>query len=101
MIGALAQAAEANDSNTVIALSVIKLITIVLGFVIVYLGTKAYRNTRRKPLLWLTVGMAVMTLGAITEGAVYQGYGSLDLAHLVEAVITLIAFGVLIYSLYS
>ena len=101
MIGVLAQIAEGDDPYTVIALSVIKLITIVLGFVIVYLGTKAYRNTRRKPLLWLTIGMAIMTLGAITEGAVSQGIGRLDLAHLLEAVITLVAFGVLVYSLYS
>lgn len=103
MIHALAQITnEGDDPTTILALSIIKLVTIVLGFVIVYLGAKAYRQTRRRSLLLLTIGMGVMTLGAISEGAAYQGLGwSLDLSHIVEAVVTLIAFGILVYSLYS
>lgn len=86
---------------TIIFLSVLKLITVALGFVIVYLGAKAYRTSRRKPVLWLTIGMAIMTLGAISEGAAYQGLGwTLGQSHLVEAVVTLAAFGALVYSLY-
>jgi len=67
----------------------------------VYLGGRAYRATHRKPILWLTIGMAIMTLGSISEGAAYQGLGwTLDESHLVEAVVTLVAYGVLVYSLY-
>ena len=83
-------------------LSAIKLVTVVLGVVIVYLGAKAYRATRRKPILWLTVGMAIMTLGAISEGLAYQGLDwGLDQSHVFEAIVTLVAFGVLVYSLYA
>ena len=90
-----------SETSTVLALSGLKLVTVALGLVIVYLGWKAYRATRRRPLLWLTVGMAVMTLGAVAEGAAYQGLGwGLDAAHLFEAVVTLAAFGFLVYSLY-
>lgn len=88
--------------TTVLILSVLKLVTVILGFVIVYLGIKAYRTTRRKPILWLTVGMAVMTLGAISEGLAFQGFNwGLDESHVFEAIVTLLAFGVLVYSLYA
>lgn len=83
-------------------LSGIKLVTVALGAVLVYVGSKAYRTSRRKPLLWLTIGMAIMTLGAISEGAASLGLGwTLDRSHLFEAVVTLVAFAVLVYSLYS
>lgn len=91
-----------HDDPTTLALSVLKLLTVALGFVIVYLGLRAYRGSRRRPLLWLTVGMAIMTLGAISEGVAYQGLDwTLGQSHLFEAVVTLIAFAVLVYSLYS
>ena len=90
-----------DEGTTELILVGLKLVTVVLGFVIVYLGAKAYRSTRRKPLLWLTVGMAIMTLGAISEGAAFQGLRwSLGESHLFEAVVTLVAFAVLVYSLY-
>lgn len=90
-----------NEGTTELILVGLKLVTVVLGFIIVYLGAKAYRSTRRKPLLWLTVGMGIMTLGAISEGAAFQGLRwSLGESHLFEAVVTLLAFGVLVYSLY-
>lgn len=93
---------EFDTTSTILTLSVIKLITVALGFVIVYLGLKAYRQTRRKPLLYLTLGIGIMTLGAISEGLAYQGLGwGLDESHIVEGVVTLIAFAVLVYSLYA
>jgi hypothetical protein len=88
-------------TSTQIELSALKLVTVLLGFVIIYLGWKAYRTSRRKPLFWLTVGMAIMTLGAISEGAAFQGLQwTIEQSHLFEAVVTLIAFAVLVYSLY-
>jgi hypothetical protein len=53
-------------------------------------------------LLWLTVGMAVLTLGAVSEGAAYQGLQwTLDESHIFEAVVTLLGFGILVYSVAS
>lgn len=92
---------EIDADTAVLILSVVKLITVALGFVVVYLGAKAFRATRRKPLLYLTLGIGIMTLGAISEGLAFQGLGwSLEQSHIVEAVVTLIAFAVLVYSLY-
>lgn len=88
--------------ESVLTLSLLKLITVILGFVIVYLAWKAFRASRRRPLLWLTVGLAVMTLGVISEGAAFRGLGwTLGQSHLFEGVVTLIAFAILVYSLYS
>ena len=90
-----------NEENAIVILSGLKIVTIALGFVIVYMGWKAWRTSRRAPVLWLTIGMAVMTAGALSEGAAFQGlHWTLEQSHLVEAVVTLIAFAVLVYSLY-
>lgn len=91
-----------HEDPTTLALSILKLVTVILGVLIVYLGAKAYRTSRRKPLLWLTIGMAIMTVGAVSEGAAFQGLRwTLGQSHLFEAIVTLIAFGALVYSLYS
>lgn len=89
-------------ANSILILSTLKAVTVVLGFVVVFLGVKAFRASRRRPILWLTIGLAVMTLGAISEGLAFQGLRwTLEASHLFEAVVTLAAFGVLVYSLYS
>lgn len=88
--------------NTEIMLSIIKAVTVLLGVVVVYLAWKAYRVSRRKHLLWLTAGMLIMTLGAISEGIAFQGLRwTIEESHIFEAIVTLVAFGVLVYSLYA
>lgn len=89
-------------TTTELALSSIKLVTVALGIIVVYLGWKAYRASQRKPLLWLTIGMAVMTLGAVSEGIAFQGLDwTIGESHIFEAVVTLVAFAILVYSLYA
>ena len=89
-------------TSTEITLSAIKAVTVLLGVVVVYLGWKAYRASKRAPLLWLTLGMFIMTIGAISEGAAYQGLRwTIEQSHIFEAIVTLVAFAVLVYSLYA
>lgn len=90
------------DPTTLAILSGTKIVTVLLGFLVVYLGWKAYRGSKRRPILWLTIGMAVMTLGAISEAIAFQGLGwGLDQSHIFEGFVTLIAFAFLVYSLYA
>ncbi len=85
-----------------VVLSAIKFVTVLLGATVVYLGTKAYRASGRRHLLYLTVGMLLMTLGAVSEALAFRGLGwELAESHVFEAVVTLIAFGVLVYSLFA
>lgn len=89
-------------ADPTLLLSALKAVTVALGLVILYVGGKAWRNTRRRPILFLTLGMAIMTLGAISEGLAYQGLDwSLDNSHVFEALVTLVGFAVLVYSLYA
>lgn len=89
-------------ATDILFLSILKTITVGLGFVVVYLGAKSYRASRKRPILLLTVAMALMTLGAISEGIAFQGLRwTIEQSHLVEAVVTLVAFAVLVYSLYT
>ncbi|MGQ0536633.1 MAG: DUF7521 family protein [Methanobacteriota archaeon] len=87
---------------TELALAGIKAVTVALGFWIVYLGWKAARARGSRAMLWFTVGMVLMTVGAISEGLAFQGLRwTLDQSHIAEAGVTLVAFGVLVYSLYA
>ncbi len=95
-------------SSVNITLSILKIATVALGFVIVRQGWLAWRATGRRSFFWLTAGIGTMTIGAIAEGVAYQGLQilgldaslSLDRAHIIEGVFTLGAFGILVYSLY-
>lgn len=90
------------DTTTLAILSATKFLTVALGFLVVYLAFKAYGRSKRRSILWLGIGMAIMTAGAISEAAAYQGLGwSLDQSHIFEAIVTLLAFGGLVYSLYA
>lgn len=89
-------------ADPTLLLTALKAVTVVLGLAILVLGAKAWRASRRKPLLYLTAGMAIMTLGAVSEGLAYRSLGwSLDNSHIFEAVVTLVAFAFLVYSLYA
>lgn len=82
-------------------LAALKLLTVGAGFFIVYLGWRAYRSNRQRTLLWMTAGMFVLTLGAISEGAAYQGLDwTLEQSHIFEAFVTLLGFLILLYSVY-
>ncbi|MFB6361588.1 MAG: hypothetical protein ABEH59_09740 [Halobacteriales archaeon] len=79
----------------------LKSITLVLGFMITYLAYKAFRRTKSSALRSLTLGFALVTLGALLAGIVDQIVGlSTDAALVVESVLTAAGFAVIVYSLY-
>lgn len=72
----------------------------VLGAVFFYVTVRAYVRHRARSMGVLALATALLTLGAVTEGAVLQfaGEDALDLAHIIESVVFLAAFGVLLFS---
>ncbi|MBI2077233.1 MAG: hypothetical protein HYT80_02510 [Euryarchaeota archaeon] len=83
-------------------LVLLKFVTVLMGFYIVFLGYKAYRKQPHGNLLWLTIGMGILTVGAISEGIAYQGLGwAIESSHVFEAIVTLVGFGILVYSLFA
>lgn len=80
----------------------LKLVTFALGLYLVYLGYKAYRKQRQRTVLWLTAGLLILTVGVGSEYAAFAGLNwSLQVSHFVEAVVGVIGFAVLVYSLHA
>ncbi|WP_276260779.1 DUF7521 family protein [Haloglomus litoreum] len=79
-----------------------KTATLILGGLITYLTTKAYRRTGAPSLRALAIGFGIITLGGAVAG-VGDLTGAIDLrtSVLVQSVVTAIGFAVITYSLYQ
>ena len=80
---------------------VVKTGILVLGGLITYFSFKAYRRTKSASLRALAIGFGIVTFGALLAGAFDVLFAvSLATGVLVDAVLTLIGFAVITYSLY-
>ena len=86
----------------IIFLRFLKLIIVLLGTVLVYLGFKGYRRTRSKDMIFLSIGFALITAGSVAAGILFEflGFELVDVS-IVEAVMVIVGFGSLIYSVYG
>lgn len=83
-------------------LTVLKIATVLFGLVFLYYTLRAYRKHRARSMLILFVAVGLMTAAAVAEGVAFAVLGlSLEQAHIVEAVFTLAAFAVLVYSIFA
>lgn len=88
-------------SHVVSAIVVLKSVILLLGSAITYVAFKAYRRTGNHSLRALSVGFAVVTLGALLAGIAEQVLGvPLETGVLINSVLTLVGFGIIVYSLY-
>jgi hypothetical protein len=85
-----------------IAVIAVKTGTLLLGGLITFLSLKAARRTASAALQALGVGFGLVTLGALLAGVGHQ-FTSLSLAQsvIIESTLTLVGFGVIVYSLYA
>lgn len=83
-------------------LRLLKLIIVLLGTVLVYLGIKGYRRTRSKAMIFLVLGFALITAGSVAAGILFEflGFQLIDV-EIVESVMVIIGFGSLIYSIFG
>jgi hypothetical protein len=90
-------------SGTVVSLIVaVKTSILVLGGLITYFSYKAYRNTGEGSLRALAVGFGIITFGALLAGVLDVILDvSLAVGVLIDAVLTLLGFAVITYSLYT
>ena len=83
------------------AVTVLKVLSLALGGLITYFSYKAYRRTESPALRALTLGFAVVTLGAFVAGIVDQIVPvNQNHALLVENAFTACGFAIILYSLY-
>ncbi|WP_049929213.1 DUF7521 family protein [Halopiger goleimassiliensis] len=83
------------------ALAVVKTLVLVVGSVITYFAFKAYRRTRQRALGLLALGFALVTLGFVLAGMLYEVLDvALETGILLESALVLVGFVVIAYSLY-
>lgn len=83
-------------------LVVAKAATLTFGTLLTYFSYRAYRRTNSGALRALTVGIGLVTAGAILGGALHQIADlPLELSVSVQSVFTAAGFAVLTYSLYT
>lgn len=80
----------------------LKTVTLLLGGTITLFAYRAYRRTGVPALRALALGFAAVTLGTLLAGAVDLLVPALARqdALVVESVLTVVGFGVILYSLY-
>jgi NhaP-type Na+/H+ and K+/H+ antiporter len=84
-----------------IGIIITKTIILLLGGLITYLSYKAYRRTRAAALRALTIGVGIITLGALFAGVAHQLIGvSLTAGVLINSILTMLGFAIITYSLY-
>jgi uncharacterized membrane protein len=80
----------------------LKLIIVLLGTVLVYLGLKGYRKSRRKDMIFLALGFALITAGSVAAGVLFEflGFELVDV-EIVESAMVILGFASLIYSIFG
>lgn len=88
-------------SHVTVVIAATKTVTLLLGALISYLSWQAYDRTGAPALRALSVGFAVVTLGALL-GGVADLLIPVDftVGVLVQSTLTMVGFAVLTYSLY-
>jgi uncharacterized membrane protein len=83
-------------------LRALKLVIVVLGTVLVYLGIKGYRRNRGKDMIFLSLGFALITAGSVAAGILFEFLGfQLTDVSIVESIMVIAGFASLIYSIYG
>lgn len=80
----------------------LKLLIVLLGTILVYLGIKGYRKSRRKDLIFLSLGFALITAGSVAAGILFEflGYQLVDV-EIVESTMIVAGFCSLTYSIFG
>ncbi len=80
---------------------VLKTLSVALGGLITYFAYRAYRRTDARPLRCLSIGFAVITLGAMLGGFIDQLLVmTREWALVMESSLAVVGFAVILYSLY-
>ncbi len=80
----------------------LKLLIVLLGAVLIYLAIKGYRKNRRKDIIFLALGFALITAGSVAAGILFEflGFQLVDV-DIVESAMVILGFGCLIYSIFG
>lgn len=89
------------NNATQLALTLLNGASAVLGAYFSLVALRAYRKHHAKAMLALSIGVALLTIAILAEGFVFVVLGwPLARAHTTEALVTLLAMGVIVTSLH-
>ncbi len=86
----------------IIFLRVVKIVIVVLGTILVYLAAKGYGRTKSKAMVFLSLGFALVTIGSVLAGVLFEflGFELIDVS-IIESIMIILGFGCVIYSIYG
>lgn len=81
-------------------LRVLQVTIVVLGIVILYFGTKSFRKTKSRSMLFLSIGFLFVTVGAVAAGLLFE-FLNFDIytVDAVGAACEVIGFLLIVYSI--
>ena len=83
-------------------LRILKSGIVLFGLILTYLSLKSYNKTKSKNMFFLAIGFSIITVGSVVAGLSFEFLGfSLQQVNIVEALMILIGFIMLIYSIYG
>jgi len=78
---------------------VTRLFSLVLGAAIVVLAYKGYRRSNSKSMIFLAIGLTLVTVGAFVEGVLFEFFSfDINLIHAIESTINVLGFLTILYS---
>lgn len=80
-------------------LTIAQVLILLLGGVVVYYATKAYRKMRSGAMLFLAIGFGFVILGAAAAGVLFNLNPDLEVAQAAQATSQVVGFVMIVYSL--
>jgi hypothetical protein len=85
-----------------VGLVIAKLVTMALGFIIAYQAYRGYRRSSSQSILYLAIGFAIISFGAIIESILFDVVGlTFHNAGTVATAIVAIGMFTILYALYG
>ncbi len=86
----------------IIFLRIVKIVIVVLGTILVYLAAKGYRRSKSKAMIFLSLGFALVTIGSVLAGVLFEflGFELIDVS-IIESIMIILGFACVIYSIYG
>jgi uncharacterized membrane protein YjjP (DUF1212 family) len=82
-------------------LEVAQVFILIFGGIVVYYASRSYSRNRSRSMLFLAIGFAVVTIGAVLAGVLFQFVliGNLEAVEAVQALSQAVGFFIIVFSL--
>lgn len=90
------------EFEVLLLVRLLEIVTLAVGAGVIYLAYRGYIRSKVSSMLFLALGFALVTLGSLAEGILYEFFGvPLLEAHATRAALTAFGFLSILYSIYA